>query len=329
MPIHNLGYRPWDGTMESAQTRWTVITGIGVRRVWQSTWVRRIILLAWAPAVVMGLLIFLFEQAAQSQDPEAVEAFRVFVSVILSGSNIQQAIQEMGAQQLLGLGNEPIPIEESRHLFWSSLLMVVLKRTQLTLLVPMIGLIAPPLISQDIRSRAFLLYFSRPISQLQYIIGKAVTVLLYLSLVTLLPAMLLYITGVLLSPDLSIIRHTWDLPLRIIAAWLAIAVPTTSLALMLSSMTTESRLASFAWFTIWIFGFVATEIVRGASSVIGGSVAIELFSLFHLIGSVCEWLLDLESSSTADTQTRVIALCVLTCVSIAILFRRVSAPMKI
>ena len=63
MPIHNLGYRRWDGPLSSAGSRWTVIAGIGIRRAWQSTWLRRIIFFAWVPGVLMAMLIYLFEQS--------------------------------------------------------------------------------------------------------------------------------------------------------------------------------------------------------------------------------------------------------------------------
>ena len=70
------------------------------------------------------------------------------------------------------------------------------------------------MISQDFRSRAFLLYFSRPLTKVQYIAGKAATISLYLLCVTMFPALLLYLVGVLLSPDISVLYATWDLPLR-------------------------------------------------------------------------------------------------------------------
>ena len=42
MPIHNLGYREWKGELEPSSTRWTVVAEIGIRRAWQSSWLRRL-----------------------------------------------------------------------------------------------------------------------------------------------------------------------------------------------------------------------------------------------------------------------------------------------
>ncbi|MFM8892260.1 MAG: hypothetical protein ACKOTB_11690, partial [Planctomycetia bacterium] len=69
--------------------------------------------------------------------------------------------------------------------------------------------------------------------------------------VTVLPALALWILGVLVSPSISVAVDTWDLPLRVIAASVVLAVPTVLVALAYSSLTAESRIATFAWFATW------------------------------------------------------------------------------
>ncbi len=219
-------------------------------------------------------------------------------------------------------------LAENRHQFWSMLLLALFDRSQAFLMIPIVGLISPPLISQDVRSRAFLLYFSRPLSRTQYILGKAAVVMFYTSLVTLVPGLLLYTVGVLLSPSLSIVLYTWDIPLRVVAVSAAVTIPCTFLSLMFSSLTTESRFASFAWFSVWIFGFATYVAVMGPLSGSGSSVLIQCVSLFHLLRDVGSWILDVKTD-VSDIQTRMAVLIALTCISAATLYRRVSAPMQI
>ncbi len=64
----------------------------------------------------------------------------------------------------------------------------------------------------------------------------------------------MYLLGLLLSPDWAAFTSTWDLPLRILGASIVLVVPTTALALAFSSMTQESRYASFGWIATWVFG---------------------------------------------------------------------------
>jgi hypothetical protein len=129
-----------------------------------------------------------------------------------------------------------------------------------------IGMIAPPLIARDVRTRAFLMYFSRPVGRIEYVLGKALIVSTYLMFITTVPALGCYLFGVALSSDLSVLADTWDLPFRIVLASLIFIVPAVSVALMFSSLTSESRFAAFAWFAFWGLGFIAWNVTYGVMS---------------------------------------------------------------
>jgi hypothetical protein len=322
VPIHNLGYREWKGELESSSTRWKVVAEIGIRRAWQSAWLRRMMFFAWVPSLFMGFMIFLFEQS-QDSDSASSEIFRDLSRVFLPRDAPNQSLP-MEVARILGSNETP---EERRHIFWSALLLNLFRRSQPFLLIPIVGVIAPPLISQDFRSRAFLLYFSRPLTKVQYILGKAATIALYLSMITLFPALILFAVGVMLSPSLSVLQVTWDLPFRILFVSAIMIIPSTSLALMLSSLTTESRYASFAWFAIWIFGFLTYVSVVPLSPP-GDSSIVQCVSLFHVFSDVASWMLDRRPAGS-HIETQLILLGVLTAVSIAVVYRRVSAPMLI
>jgi hypothetical protein len=79
----------------------------------------------------------------------------------------------------------------------------------------------------------------------------------YVSGITLVPALVLWVLGVLLSPSIAVIWTTWDMPLRIIAASMVLLVPTTLLSLALSSLSHQPRWATFAWFSVWSLGWIA------------------------------------------------------------------------
>ena len=324
MPIHNLGYRRWTGKLESSLNRWMVVAGIGCRRAWQSAWLRRVIFFACVPAAGMGFLIFLFERSAEDGVGSSA-FFRSLSRVMLAQGNYLDAISELVSAA--GVASSPESLAESRHQFWTTLLLSLFQRSQAFIMIPIIGLIAPPLISQDVRSRAFLLYFSRPLTQFQYLLGKLATILVFTSMVTLLPGLLLYVIGVLLSPGIGIVAHTWDIPLRVIGASAIITIPSAILALMFSSLTQESRFASFAWFAVWIFGY-ATHAAMLPFADAGSSVLIQSCSLFHLFRDLAGWILDVRTGVT-DIETRFAVLFAMVGISLAILIRRISAPMKV
>ncbi len=323
MPIHNLGYRTWSGNTTSSRSRWIVIAEIGIRRAWQSPWLRRMMFFAWMPSLFFGILVFVFEQMEQTREQHDSQAMVFLAERFLAARpDVGTLIPEIRRI----FGNEGTP-DERRHVVWSMLLLGLFRRSQPFILIPVLGVIAPPLISQDFRSRAFLIYFSRPLSKIQYILGKGATLMFFLTLITFLPAVLLFTFGVLLSPDLSVLRSTWDFPLRILVVSLAISIPSTCLALMMSSLTSESRFASFGWMAVWIFGYIAHQSVSEFSTT-GNSSMIQCLSLFHLFSDVAGWMLDPRLGITGINE-RLILLSFITLISLTVVYRRVSAPMEI
>jgi hypothetical protein len=157
-------------------------------------------------------------------------------------------------------------------------------------------------------------------------------------MISTLPAMILYLVGVLLSPSLSVVAVTWDLPLRIVAASLVLILPTTSVALMFSSLTRESRYAGFAWFSVWILGWVIYSVVmafqlNAATSQEQAMLAFEgggwtaLLSPYHTMGMVQAWIFNL-SSKAQPVMAAATLLVVTTIFSLAVLARCVSSPMR-
>lgn len=322
MGIHDLGYRKWDGVLASPWTRWTVLARAGIRRAWQSKWLKRMMLFAWLPAVWFSVGFFVWEHSLSV--PEMRNDLRPFLPE---------------SEALRGLA-ESFQVQDevvARHSVWSWLLYTFLRYPQSVIMVLMVGIVAPPLVSQDVRSRAFLLYFSRPLAQWQYALGKLAPVWFYLLAISAAPALLMYVLGALLSPSLQVVSQTWDLPLRILAASAVLMIPTAALALCMSSLTQESRYAAFAWFAAWVLGWVTYATVVGfelEGVVRNGTqeTARQIFtkwapvSFYHALGQVQSWIFGFAPFEEARMSWWV--LIVITIISTMILFRRISAPLR-
>lgn len=323
MPIHDPGYRPWRGQTTATGLRWLVVAETGIQRAWRSSWLKRLLLLAWLPGASLGLLVFMYEQAQVQDDVSAKAIQGMVLNVLEVPQSAREQFRDIGGV----LARRNLSPGEERHLFWSLLLLNLFRRSQPLLLLQVVGLIAPPLISQDVRSRAFLLYFSRPLSPLQYILGKCLVVLFYALLITLAPALLLFVAGVLFSPGPEVLLATWDLPLRILLAAAVITVPSTLLALALSSLTTESRFAAAGWFAVWIFGWLLRQ-TAGLFSAAGPDSLVWNLSLFHVTTDVAGRVLD-PNFRVPGLELQVVLLGVLCAVSLAVLYRRVCAPLQV
>jgi len=330
MTIHNAGYRSWEGTRSSPWTRWVVIASTGIRRTLKSKWLKRMLFLSLLPALYFAIPFYLSEQAMR--DPATARSLGNFLQNF-SDNPALDAIP----WQTLGSAT-PEQIQLVRHNVWSNLLLALFRYPQVSLMILVVGIAAPPLISYDVRSRAFLIYFSRPISRLEYLLGKFGTVAFFVAAISTLPALILYSAGVLLSPSLSVVVETWDLPLRILAASVILILPTTSVALMFSSLTRESRYAGFAWFAVWILGWVMYGIVMAfqldaatsheqTQQILQGGGWTTLLSPYHTIGLVQSWVFDLASDRQPVFAASLLLLTI-TLLSLAVLARRVSSPMR-
>lgn len=340
MPINDVGYRRLKNDGNSSLFRWLAICNIGVRLALKSKWVKRIMLFASLPVTYWAVGFFFVEKALiadqLSSMSQGVDVHQVTTRA-LQKSTINQfsifpGIDDL--QEVLKTGNIP----EIRNTVWRWMLMTFFRFPQSIIILFLIGFIAPSLISQDIRSRAFLLYFSRPISRLEYIFGKICVPSIFIILVSTLPALALYFIALLMSPDISTLPQTWDIPLRIIMATFGLVIPTSTVALMLSSLTQESRFANFSWFAVWGLGHGAWLTIVLATSL---QLGLPLFhtdvmqsetvanwsamSLYNSLGSLQAYIFGFETF--AESWRGIVSLFGITTFSMTLLYRRISSPM--
>ncbi len=365
MPIHDLGYRPWTGQLKGAVSRTQSIAGFGIKLAGKSRWLRRVLVVAWLPVLYWGIAFFFvgqsLEQPAASNLPEEAQGFVRDVQDIvehttgknvLSDKSVLQLDRERAASQIERMFRRVPRVKmladsirnskddvEARNKIWSWLLMCFFRYSQAILILMIVGFVTPSLISQDLRSRAYLLYFSRPIGKLEYIFGKLAIPAAYIMFVSTFPALILYFFAIMMSPSADVIWTTWDIPLRIIISSIALILPTASLALMLSSLTEESRYASFAWFATWILGHGAWlaisigEAIRqgtdpGDTSVTGSSMVTNWspLSIYNNLGDVQSWIFGFRSFNEIWPAFTVLA--AITVVALLVLHRRVAAPLR-
>lgn len=345
MPVHNVGYRPWTGTKTPQWTRWWIIANTGISLAFKSKWVRRLLFFAWLPVLYWAIAFFVLEKGLSDQTgfiatqiSEEAGGGAPLGDVIAEG--IRNEFPALPQIDVLADALAEGDTNQVRNTVWRWLLMSFFRYPQATIILFLLGFIAPGLISRDVRSRAFLLYFSRPIGRFEYILGKILVPGVYIVAVTTLPALVLFVFAVGLSPNFSVLQSTWVIPFQIVLASVFLVIPTASLALMLSSLTHESRFASFAWFAIWALGHGAWFAVVISQAIRMNQAPFEpevlnsplvqnwsVISLYNNLGDIQSWAFGF--SSLSDVWPGIVALSVLTLVSLVILFRRVSAPIRI
>ena len=114
------------------------------------------------------------------------------------------------------------------------------------------------LISKDKRFNALQLYFSKPLSKWDYLVGKFVIVGFYVFVISLLPALLLFLTKVLISENLSFLKQYYWVPFALLGFYLIITLIYGGLILALSSLGKGARFAGIGFFAI----YVLTDLIK-------------------------------------------------------------------
>ena len=113
------------------------------------------------------------------------------------------------------------------------------------------------LISRDVRHRALLMYFSRSITRVDYLIGKFLALVLFLIFVTLVPGLVLFLGQLGMGQErIGTPERLQDLG-SIVLHSLILTVPMSAVVLAFSSMTKRTYLAAILWVT---FYFLSTTL---------------------------------------------------------------------
>lgn len=135
---------------------------------------------------------------------------------------------------------------------------------------------ASGLFCEDRKAGAHQLYFARPITRLDYFLGKFLVAAFFAILAVLVPVLATCIAAAAFSPEWSFLKQEWDVFLQALGFGLLWTVVISSLVLAASSLASRK---SFA--LLGIFGFVMLSVPF--AGILGQFVDKRLFSLALLI----------------------------------------------
>ncbi len=240
MPIFDQGYQHWQGTLSGQAGRWLPITRHGVQVQLKNRWVRMIILGSCIPALVLTCLLALwglFEQKSTLITP----IFFLF--------------QDLPEDLKVGPKGYRSPL-------WT-LAFRQFFDIQLSISMILVLLVGPDLISQDLRFNAIPLYLSRPLRRFEYFLGKLGVIAVFISVVTIAPALLAFALGYGFSLDPTVVRDTGRLLLASMAFGAIVVASAGLLMLALSSLSRNSRYVGAMWLGLWIVGNITAGVLEG------------------------------------------------------------------
>ncbi|MDD8020365.1 MAG: ABC transporter permease subunit [Acidobacteriota bacterium] len=236
--IREKGYHHWEGQFLEKQRTFWPITRTGLKLAFGRKHFKLFYTFSFIPAVVYAVIIYISER---------LEDFK----------SISQ-----GAEKIFQINPN----------FFKSYLTLDILYFAILLLMSIGG---AGLLADDFRHKAVQLYFARPLTKADYLLGKAGVVIFFVGTLTLIPAVLLYLLKLLFAGSFGFFLAYPGLILSIIACSLFLILFFTAFVLLASSLSNNRNYVISIIFGLYFF----SEILRGIISVIFRSPLSALFSI--------------------------------------------------
>jgi len=220
MSIREKGYHKWDGKLKRTPV-------------------------PWLPIFINGIKTAFKKKYAKALFSMAVGHFLVFLVGIYASTKAE-----------LKMVSEIVELLKNDALFFNTFFTNGFLMFSLLVLC---FFVFAELISGDLRTNSFPLYFSRPLDRKDYVLGKFSIIMFYLLLFTLVPGLLLVIFKFLFTGSLSISPRVL---FGLILVPILISTFLSAVTLMISSLSSNSRYVKIILLLFFIFSNSLAEILK-------------------------------------------------------------------
>jgi ABC-2 type transport system permease protein len=238
VPIHDQGYRRYQGKRQPHGRTWWTIARAGVMERLRERKFLGLLLVAFIPFFVRTVMLYLGSNVPQAAFLEATpQTFREFLD--------QQSVFVFFITIYVGSG----------------------------------------LIASDKRANALQIYLSKPLTRVEYVTGKLVTLLLFLLAVTWVPGMLLLLLQMMFAGNFTFLRANLFL-FPAITVYSAILVLFAAFAMLaLSSMSKSRRFVAIMYAGLIFFTAAMYQALRGITTS-GAWAVISPEDVLDVVGAV-------------------------------------------
>jgi len=230
--IRDLRYHPYDGPRSLSSRGWT-ITLAGLNQARKSKWLKWLAGLTLGITSIYGVMLYM---AMRAQD--------VKTKAGLGAMHIKHLDKLLQADRYVASA-------------------VIVTITTIGFFIALI--VAGPAVSDDLRGESFHFYFSRPVTKIDYILGKILPTTLVIAILALVPAILLGAMRIAMSPTIEPLR----VPLMTAArAFIVVAAGSFAMgapAVALSALTERRGIARILWALFFLVVGAVVGIVAHAT----------------------------------------------------------------
>jgi len=272
MPIHDQGYRRYQGTRRRRGQAWLVIARSGIRAMFTRRAFIALLLAAWVPFLVRAAQIYAVANLPQLQ------------VLALTGETYRSFL---GTQELF--------------IFFVAVYA------------------GAGLIANDRRANALQIYLGKPLTRVEYIVGKLAVLCAFLLFVSWVPAMLLLAVQVLFTGSVAFVRDNIYL-LPAITLFAGLECLTSALAMLaLSSLSRSSRYVAVLYAGLLFFTSAIAAVLRRVT----GEDGLAWLSVTDSLSQVGNAIFRLPLRFDSPVWLCLLSLLVVIAAAVAILERRV------
>jgi ABC-2 type transport system permease protein len=220
MDIREKGYSHWQGELKTSHYNWLPIFLNGIKTIFKKKYSKLIFAMSGSTFIIFLLAVYV------STKPE-LKILGELVRLLKSDADLFKT-------------------------FYANEFLIFM-------LVVLSSFSGADLISSDLKFKAFPLYFARPLSRGDYLLGKFSIILFYLLLFTLVPGILLLLFKMIFTGSLTVSPL---LLLAILVFPLLECIFLASLTLTLSSLSANTKFIQIAIFLVYIFSNNLAHILK-------------------------------------------------------------------
>jgi len=139
------------------------------------------------------------------------------------------------------------------------------------------------LLANDLKNNALQLYFSKPLTRIDYLVGKFAIIMVLMAFLTVIPGIILFAENSVISDGSTFFRENYWLLGSIVLQSFILMIPTALLILALSSVTKNSRYTAISFIAILIGTPIFSEILKNGLK-IKSAVFISYWENINILG---------------------------------------------
>ncbi|MBI4657505.1 MAG: hypothetical protein HY735_01440 [Verrucomicrobia bacterium] len=239
MPLHDVHYQHWEGQHLGIWHRRAVIAKQGLKACLQVKWMRYIVTLCWAGALLQVIVLFFLGQLLV---PDSL--------IVQWLGNLNPRLQNIARGLMTWLAEHPEVSVRTTY----NLLFYYFTSNLVTFTFIAIALAIPHLITRDLSSNAIVVYASKAIGWFDYLLSKLATIFGLMILTWLGPVCVAWFVGNLLSTHWHFFWHSRVALFHVLAYAISSMMVLSILALGISAVSSKARTTVSLWMVLWLLG---------------------------------------------------------------------------